>query len=280
MLQFKRWAGSVAAGALIFGVVAWTPAFSAQPTEGDARLDALVSSIADVKAQQQQASAEKVQGAEREAIERDIRDVVAQESMAKSTSSIVTLTSVQIIIGILGMLGLAATLHYTRRSATFAQEAAKASVDSVELAEGTSHRQLRAYVNLKWVRIDEFAVGSPVKITFRIHNTGQTPALKCRSACDIQYVDVGGTPGRRALDYDQCAPGTIGAGIEMDSQEPDGAIVTQQVFDAVNAQQRRITIHIQVKYLDVFDVEHIDDIYTQAKKLPNGLWDVTGIHPY
>lgn len=109
-------------------------------------------------------------------------DLQAQLSMAASAKTMVDLTLLQFGLSAIGAVALVISLTYTRR-------ALSQTARSLEHAEQTSQRQLRAYVELKHfktIRSDEAYV-----FRFQIRNFGQTPACKVR-----MWANMGGLEGR------------------------------------------------------------------------------------
>lgn len=86
---------------------------------------------------------------------REAADLVAQQSMARSTARLVTVTWWQIAIGFVSMLGLMWTLAVTRSSARM---------------------QLRAYLIVKCTSCSKIEGGSVFRSKLSIQNVGQTPA--------------------------------------------------------------------------------------------------------
>lgn len=112
---------------------------------------------------------------------REAANLAAAESMADSAIKMLSLTFAQIVVGILGIIGLGATIHYSRKTA-------QAAIAATNLAKETTAIQLRAYITL--ARID----------TVRIEIVENLPG--------ISFVPVwknsGATPARNVQYYTVC----------------------------------------------------------------------------
>lgn len=100
-------------------------------------------------------------------------DLRAQWSTAIATAEMVSLTRLQILFSILGLIALGYTLYLTRESV----RAANRTADEAKLS---SERQLRAYVNIFHAWID-WKGHNPPRAKLKIKNFGSTPAYKMKA---------------------------------------------------------------------------------------------------
>lgn len=100
-------------------------------------------------------------------VQREIDDLTAQENMAESAGRLVTATWWQIGIGAVSMLGLLWTLAVTRSG---------------------SRMQLRAYVVVMLVKMNEIKSGEKSKALMNVKNVGATPAYELSSAITTDIV--------------------------------------------------------------------------------------------
>jgi len=112
---------------------------------------------------------------------REAADLAAQQSMAASAVKMLDLTFAQIIVGILGIVGLGVTIYYTRETARAARGATIAARDSVVLAKDSLVLSQRP-----WILVD-VSLGGPLRydqngmnitLDLVLTNTGETPAFQ------------------------------------------------------------------------------------------------------
>lgn len=119
---------------------------------------------------------------------REDKDLKAQQSMADSAVAMLALTRWQIAVGLLGIAGLAWTIHYSR-------ETARAAVAATQLAENTAVAQLRAYVHVASVTgALPNGEGGVFAVSVEVRNFGQTPARNVRTWLAVWpagYPDAG-----------------------------------------------------------------------------------------
>lgn len=125
---------------------------------------------------------------------REMADLAAQQSMADSAMRLLNLTFAQIIVGVLGILGLGATVYYSRQTARAAVAATTAALDSakaanesaqaaskqVSLAERSFRDLERPYVfvdDLKYQRTASFNGQSRGVLLLTLANYGRSPAI-------------------------------------------------------------------------------------------------------
>lgn len=114
--------------------------------------------------------------------QRENDDLTAQQSMATSTVEIVTATWWQVGIGVVALLLLGFTVHYTRKAAAHAQGANEAANAVVAVTREIAEKELRAYLSLTPAGVHFDGEVLSVSVTQRNH--GQTPAK------NVQYFGV------------------------------------------------------------------------------------------
>lgn len=105
-----------------------------------------------------------------EALQRDIDDLKAQQSMAKSANNLLAPSWWQVWVGLGGLIGLFASLGLNIKSVWATQSALR---DQRE----TSRHQLRAYVGIEKISVDAVA-GKKAVANLVAKNFGQTPAYR------------------------------------------------------------------------------------------------------
>jgi hypothetical protein len=120
-------------------------------------------------------------------------DLCAQWKAADSAAEAAHWARWQTFLSAMGVLGLLASLYYTRQAVMVAESATKdaddaliiaarnadSAADHVKIAERTAEKQLRAYVNIiamSFTRLPDGNLAYQVQYT----NTGQTPAKNMR----------------------------------------------------------------------------------------------------
>jgi hypothetical protein len=120
---------------------------------------------------------------------REERDIIAQESVADSTASILWWTRMQLLLSGLGILGLGWTLYESRRAANAGIDGTKAAWETLRETKKIGVAQTRAFLN---------CVGGDFKFTDRsiefhldIENLGNTPSrsVKINAAMSVVLMD-------------------------------------------------------------------------------------------
>jgi hypothetical protein len=112
---------------------------------------------------------------------REIRDLKAQEEMAKWAFWMLIAAVSGALLTILGLGFIWRTLHHTRRAADFAGEA-------VNEGRNAAANQLRAYVGPRAVNYTFDPVSGGFGASAEISNFGQTPAFKFRHISSLNYL--------------------------------------------------------------------------------------------
>lgn len=125
---------------------------------------------------------------ENETAQREKDDLVAQQGMHAATQAMNEATQsmkqaswVSAGLVLLGTGLLIWTLHLTRKANEAAQEAVKVTRD-------IGRAQVRAYVNIGAVGIENLAVGETPKVRLDIRNSGNSPAKRVKSRWKIAVV--------------------------------------------------------------------------------------------
>lgn len=117
----------------------------------------------------------------------DEQDLCEQRRMSQAAIDAVWWARAQTLLGIAGFVAIVTTLLFTASATRAASKAARAAQDSVRVASDTAERELRAYVSLSEVRIDNLNEGQPFKVTLKIKNVGQTPAKEFGAWAQVFY---------------------------------------------------------------------------------------------
>lgn len=114
-------------------------------------------------------------------------DLVAQQSMARSTEDLIDLTGVQIGLGVVESILLVATTIFTAIAAIAAAKAAKASIKSADSYAASERARIHVICNAmskEEISVDQqlseiIETGNPgtLRFKFRFDNLGRTPAL-------------------------------------------------------------------------------------------------------
>lgn len=132
------------------------------------------------------------------------QDLIAQRTMAEKTSELVALTWVQTIIGALGILGLLASLEFTRRALRLSREANEATVRAAEDTRKIGQAQVRAYLVCEGAEF--IATPEYLSCTVKLRNVGQSPAIECRLSGRVARNYLSRTPEKTKLIWLESEP--------------------------------------------------------------------------
>jgi hypothetical protein len=179
-MPFSNWRAYAPAGgavALLLVIIAlgnWAGGFDSRPR--DSHGDKAVNQQRDPTkpaSRKHGVEAAKYQPSCDEPKSREEADVCAQRRMADAADRIVVLTWVQIVLGVIGALGLLATLWLTRaalKQASRSADAAKISADALVSAE-------RAFVKISHNAPGiDFFEDRDITVSVEVRNLGKTPA--------------------------------------------------------------------------------------------------------
>jgi len=116
--------------------------------------------------------------------QRETEDLVAQKSMAASAELMVGPARGQFWIGLFGVIGLIGSLALSLLALALTRDALKQQRVSAE-------RQLRAYVGVRRIVINDVAVGREPDVTISLFNHGATPAYKVEEEVKLIFVPHG-----------------------------------------------------------------------------------------
>lgn len=192
----------------------------------------------------------------KQAAPHELADLHAQQRMADSAEFLAELTLAQLVVGVVGTLGLGVTLYFNfqalRQSGKQLVEAQK----QTRLAQELGLIELRAYVS-----VEEFQLFVESPGVWRgkavVRNRGQTPAMNVKLRMRLATVNR----GDKDIPWDEAAimqsalhASTIAAGGKMG---PSGTLGLDEDFLA-RASQRKTRVHLAVlvEYEDVFGTSY------------------------
>ncbi len=186
---------------------------------------------------------------EREHVDRERRNLAAQESVAGSTATMVPLAAWQLALSIIGVIGLGFTLYYAHQSSEYARR-------SVEVSTETGRRQLRAYVVQSELTLKNMILGEVPVIEVTFKNSGQTPALNFQ-AWGQTYIQQHAGPFRSAPSNSHPGPGIdLGADCVSVLTLEIEAIVNPQFLREVQANIAILTAQFVAEYVDIYGESH------------------------
>ncbi len=104
---------------------------------------------------------------------REVADLQAQIGMREAADRMADLTKLQVVLTVLGTVGLFATIALTAKSVRVTQ-------DALREQQATAKRELRAYLGILATEVDPVVGGRRVRVVYRFKNFGATPALNIR----------------------------------------------------------------------------------------------------
>jgi len=202
-----------------------------------------------------------LQRAEHERVDRERRNLAAQESVAGSTATMVPLAAWQLLLSIIGVAGLGVTLYYAHQSSEHARRA-------VEVAADTGKRQLRAYVVQSDLALKRMIPGEVPVIEVIFKNSGQTPALNFQAWGQAAIHRTAG-PFRSSPTNSHPGPG-IDLGADCVSALPleIEAIADPQFIREVQANILTLTAQFIATYEDIYGEKHA--LRLNVRTLGNG----------
>lgn len=195
----------------------------------------------------------------------------AEISQAESAQAMIQLTWIQIIISVIGTIGLIATLTLNRK-------AIRQTDQNIALADFTARQELRAYLDIRFDEpeaafadsIEDPSEGEAgdrfdpstkaektIRLYFKVRNQGQTPARNITFAIGWQTMAAGPftftppplPPGQIQLrDIPPNSEDTCFIGSTADKRDA--------LLDAFNAIDGRVCIWIRLEFDDIFKERH------------------------
>ncbi len=112
------------------------------------------------------------------------RDLPVQYIAAIAAKESASINRIQLIISVIGALGLAATLYFNFKSSA-------AALDAVRVAQQTAKHQLRAYIDAEPKSLVGTGAKEQPKIEIRYKNIGQTLARNVSARSEIYLISEG-----------------------------------------------------------------------------------------
>jgi hypothetical protein len=182
---------------LIFAVVGWLIAHAAsaeqvvpnqtttvgQETERQDNASPLSLPVRIIKNPEQ---SETDKRSEKEAQQRDIEDLAAQQLMAKATDEIVWLSKLQLFLTLCGTLALLYTIRLNRHATNAAVEANKNTAKSIDQERENAQRELRAYIRVLPAGINKTEIRDRVIAHVVIENVGRMIAKEVTAAVRME----------------------------------------------------------------------------------------------
>ena len=181
---------------------------------------------------------------------RDARsDLCAQWVTARASADTAWYAKLQLWASAAGMIGLLITILLTLKAVQTSQK-------SVDVAQDTAKRQLRAYVTLERCRA-RLVVGEKVTATATLANQGQTPAYAVRMS--VATGIVADKPEKFRLRFARVAGKTepvhecdLGPGRKIDYPVTLGHPLTQSQYDQIIAGKLNLVMAGISSYRDAF----------------------------
>jgi hypothetical protein len=133
-----------------------------------------------------------------------------------------------------------------------------ATVRLVLNADKTAERQLRAYIDTKSAKVENFEIGEEPEISIHLRNVGQTPAKNVRNRMDTQiapFYDPLGPFELKEVNPEEGSRSTIGKDGDITifaTMEP----LTKNFYDAVRYGESALFVVGLIRYDDIFDNPH------------------------
>lgn len=199
---------------------------------------------------------------------REIRDLKAQEAMAKWAYWMLVASVAGSLLTILGLIFVWRTLHHTRRTADFAG-------DSVTDNRNAAASQLRAYVGAPGINYSYNKENKVIAVVAELKNFGQTPAYELRARTGLHYLPYPVQESDFPLLGD----------VELSRHTLYPGMATQMTNLLPVDAERAITIRngthcffttIIAEYRDHVGSQHLEEIRLDVTGNPNSiLWDET-----
>jgi hypothetical protein len=126
---------------------------------------------------------------QQEGVQREKEDLIAQQSMARSTEEIVLWTRLQFLLALAGTGALLYTLRLNRKATNAAVAAAEAAY-GVERAWMSFHMHILKTIDNQWTDDGLVNLGKHFELSLVWRNEGRSPALNCNSRMVWQIVDA------------------------------------------------------------------------------------------
>lgn len=190
-------------------------------------------------------------------------DLAAQQSMAETAIKMLVVSSA------LSLLSLAATTI----GIVYVWRTLRATRKANRIAQDSAHRQLRAYIVTKELRVKKLVVGERPHFEVVLINSGQTPARRLKTI--VGFVTVESRDAKfRLFERDSKPPAgseaDIGGGREYRIPVVGRNPVSQASMDAIKNNQVAIVLGGCSSYLDVFGKLHRHTVRSHLEFGPDG----------
>lgn len=165
------------------------------------------------------------------------------------------------------------------RSVDAANKAASAATEQVKIAEEIAKRELRAYVCLRPIKMNEIVTGdAPITIVVPFENTGVTPANRLLIQWAWQVTSDGPTSDfyKRTLDrYPPKGDEEYSIGPRQLKEMPIVVKMGSEYRNKILSGDMSFLFLGRIHYLDAFEDKHVTEFfYRYTKELPNRLGQV------
>lgn len=123
----------------------------------------------------------------RQAVDRDVADLAAQQGMEIAAKRMADFTLWQVIIGAIGSAVVAASLYQSMRAIRHSADALDQNAKLIELTKTNGELQLKAYPSRTDVVIRDFTGNPCAELTYK--NFGQTPCIYCDLNVEVDYYE-------------------------------------------------------------------------------------------
>lgn len=115
-------------------------------------------------------------------------DLNAQRNMAEWAFWLLVITSFGLVITIIATIGLYKQINLTREAVEDTGHATEAMLDSNKIARETGRKQVRAYLGVKSVTLDDGEDLNKPRFTVEIENKGVSPAIVYRVSATVIWM--------------------------------------------------------------------------------------------
>jgi hypothetical protein len=120
-------------------------------------------------------------------------DLCQQWRSAQRAEEVASYTFAGLFLSAGALVGLFWTVILSNKATNAATSATKAAVRSAEAAEKAYLADNRPWVNMEFLRMEDFAPGKPVEVYVALHNLGKTPALDTKvwvKAVKVRIIQI------------------------------------------------------------------------------------------
>jgi hypothetical protein len=183
-------------------------------------------------------------------IQRERENTELQRRAAIAAERSTQISAWQLILGIVGAIGLGYTLYYAHRSAELSRQ-------GLALATDTAKRQLRAYVADSETVVSDIAAGYPPTFTVIFKNGGSTPAMNFLAWGSIDVFK----PGQvlpTISQHSHPGPGNmLGVAEQIPLRMSAPVLLSAQQAADILAGIDTVAAQMTVRYDDIFGDTHV-----------------------